>query len=216
MRKEFVVYYLKIEGENHPFYVGKTNRPEKRLVEHLSESKKAKNLKANTIKHAQRNGKRICLEVVASFDTEEETSTVEVALIAKFGRRDKGTGILCNHTDGGEGCVGWVASPESRKKMSNAKIGSKINVGRKRPDMIERFSKPVTGFDSSGKIIGKWSSARDAAKELEACFGQVSNCCLGRIRQTKSKLGNVTFRFGYYEIGIGPLPKKHTRNNTET
>jgi hypothetical protein len=53
--------------------------------------------------------------------TEEEAFRHEVYMIAVFGRKDLGTGILHNRTNGGEGSSGAVRNDETRKKMSEAK-----------------------------------------------------------------------------------------------
>jgi hypothetical protein len=51
----------------------------------------------------------------------------EIYMIAVLGRKDLGTGMLRNLTDGGEGGrkAGYKHTPEARKKMSEAKLGSK-------------------------------------------------------------------------------------------
>ena len=55
--------------------------------------------------------------------TEQEAFKHEKYMIAVFGRKDLGTGILRNKTDGGEGASGVIVSKETRKKLSKAKKG---------------------------------------------------------------------------------------------
>jgi hypothetical protein len=55
--------------------------------------------------------------------TEEEAFRHEIYMIAVYGRKDKGQGILHNFTDGGDGKSGWTTPEEVRKKQSLTKLG---------------------------------------------------------------------------------------------
>lgn len=57
--------------------------------------------------------------------TEEEAFRHERYMIFVFGRKDLGTGILLNRTDGGEGCSGRECKPETRQKIVQALLGKK-------------------------------------------------------------------------------------------
>jgi hypothetical protein len=71
--------------------------------------------------------------------TENEAFKHEIYMIALFGRKDKGTGILRNCTDGGEGGSGIILSEETKRKISEAmkkreitdKTRSKLSVSLK-------------------------------------------------------------------------------------
>ena len=57
--------------------------------------------------------------------SEEEAFKHEIYMISVFGRKDLGTGILLNMSNGGEGSSGWIATPELRKRMSESRKGKK-------------------------------------------------------------------------------------------
>jgi hypothetical protein len=71
--------------------------------------------------------------------TEEEAFKHEIYMIAVFGRKDLGTGILRNKTDGGEGNSN--PSENTRRKMSELKRGEKnYNYGKTPSEETRRKS----------------------------------------------------------------------------
>jgi hypothetical protein len=64
--------------------------------------------------------------------TEEEAFRHECYMIAVFGRKDLGTGILINLTNGGEGVSGLVMTKETKDKMSKIRKGRSIPEAQKK------------------------------------------------------------------------------------
>ena len=90
--------------------------------------------------------------------TEEEAFKHEIYMISVFGRKDLGTGILYNKTNGGDGCSGAIRTEETKQKIrekralqeftdeTRLKI-SKALKGKKRPqEVIDKIKKGRTGI----------------------------------------------------------------------
>ena len=58
---------------------------------------------------------------------EEEAFKYEVYMIAVLGRKDLGTGILINLTDGGDGSSGLIHSEETKRKIGEANKGEYLS-----------------------------------------------------------------------------------------
>jgi hypothetical protein len=93
--------YLREDGT--PYYIGKGNKSQYRAY--------GKHLRGLTPKDRNK------ILILKDNITEEEAFKHEIYMIAVFGRKDLGTGILRNLTDGGEGTSGIVRSDEYRKKL---------------------------------------------------------------------------------------------------
>ena len=65
------------------------------------------------------------IHILKSNLDEKEAYDLEKLYILMFGRKDLGTGILRNLSDGGEGPVGYKTTPEQRRKISLSRIGKK-------------------------------------------------------------------------------------------
>lgn len=134
----YYIYILNNPIINLPFYigVGKENRKSNTRREHqhkkdairLREGKKLKKPnkhKLNTILQILDSGLDVQITIHKYFNNEADAFNEEVRLIAQYGRKDLGTGILTNMTDGGEGCVNQ--SLETRLKRSNTMKGRPSN-----------------------------------------------------------------------------------------
>ena len=104
--------------------------------------------------------------------TEEEAFKHEVYMIAVLGRKDLGTGILRNKTDGGDGPSGVIRSEETRRKYSEAKKGeSNPNYGKSHSEETRRKLSEARKGESNPNY-GKSPSEETRRKKSEAMKGE--------------------------------------------
>jgi hypothetical protein len=141
--------------------------------------------------------------------TEEEAFRHEIYMIDVLGRKDLGTGILHNRTDGGEGASGAIRSDETKKRMSEAGKGRifseehmrKLSVAKKN---ISEETRRKLSEVQKGKILseetrrklsevhkGKTPSEETRRKMSEAHKG--NTYCLGKnhSEETKKKMSEA-------------------------
>ena len=126
---------------------------------------------------------------------EEAAFEHEIELIALHGRKDIGTGILHNRTDGGEGASGKRCSDETKAKMSIARSGKKL-----RP--LSDETKAKMSIARSGKNnpnYGKTASEETRRKQSIAQSGS-NNPNYGK------KLSDITKE----RIALSKIGKKHS------
>jgi NUMOD3 motif len=109
--------------------------------------------------------------------TEEEAFTLEVKMIADYGRVDNNTGILRNRTDGGEGPSGAIRTDATKLKISKSTKGktfsdatkllmSKANANKGKPISdatklkISKAKKGKTFSDATKLLMSKAKKGR--------------------------------------------------------
>lgn len=115
------IYYDPRKTPLEPIYVGKGQG--KRMIIHKTRAKNP--ILKRKIEHIKEAGLEPIVEKHIDDITHEEAMSIEMELIAKFGRIDLETGTLCNLTEGGEGTVGRIASEETKKLWSEQRKGKK-------------------------------------------------------------------------------------------
>jgi hypothetical protein len=131
---EYYTYaYLREDGT--PYYIGKGKAG--RI-----------NNKLHAIHLPPEEGRRIFLKQNL---TDEEARKHEVYMIAVLGRKDLGTGILRNVTNGGEGCSGRRLSDETKKKLSDRHKGREFTKEHRRK-LSESAKKRKASNETKEKI----------------------------------------------------------------
>ena len=137
--------------------------------------------------------------------TEDEAFRHETYMIALFGRKDLGTGILRNLTDGGEGSSGAVISEETRRKLRIARKNRifseetrrKISEASKNrsEETKKKISKALKGninalgatrSEETKKKISKALKGKTNSEEIKQ---KISNSLKGHIPWNKNKKG---------------------------
>ena len=141
---EYYTYaYLRQDGT--PYYIGK-GKGRRRYIK-----------QGRTVPLPENKDKIIILKQNL---TEEKAFKHEKYMIAIFGRKDLGTGILRNRTDGGDGPSGYIMSEEQKKLLSKIHSG-KIFTDEYRKKISEANKGSGAGkYQRTEEILLKMKKAR--------------------------------------------------------
>lgn len=148
-----------------PFYIGK-GRGRRAFV-----GKRQNPLFMRIVDKLRTNGKDPKVVKLHQNLTEHRAFELERAEIAKYGRRDNGTGILANLTDGGEGCAGIGEETLGRFAdtcLSRPSAGGNYKGVRK----TGRNWSASIRFHATTKYLGAYRTAVEAARAYDiAAYG---------------------------------------------
>lgn len=139
---------------------------------------------------------------------EDDAFKLERAYIKLFGRRNIGTGVLCNLTDGGEGTSGWVPNAETRARLSKVNSGY-VHTPEARAKMraanVGRKHSAETRAKISASHVGITHSDESRAKMREAKLGKTpsdsTRAKLSAARRGKPKSAEHRKRIGDAQRG---------------
>jgi hypothetical protein len=159
--------------------------------------------------------------------TEEEAFKHEIYMIAIFGRKDLGTGILHNRTNGGEGASGTIKSEETRRKIGEAKKGKNNPQYGKRGKNCHNYGKSPseeTRKKMSERQKGEKnhnyekSPSEETRKKMSEAQRGENNAMYGKSRSEESRRKQSEARKGKYSgekhYLYGKSPSEETKRKT--
>jgi hypothetical protein len=163
----YVYVYKTPDGQ--PYYVGKGTGP--RMRDHIRNAKKvrqpAKTFAVKFTRGLLNKGQQPVIEKLISNIDDEFALFIEQEFIRKHGRRDIGTGILTNCTDGGESIIGLPLEVRERINKNLDKGASNRFVKGQQahnkgvppnPDAIEKQRQKMIGRKASDETRAKMSA----------------------------------------------------------
>ena len=139
---------------------------------------------------------------------EEDAYQHEAYMISVFGRKDLGTGILHNKTNGGDGTKGMLLTETQRNEISQRQLGEKNHFfGKKHtPETRKRMSKAQTGekhsmFGRKHRTESREQISNSIKGENHPLYGKGhSEETKIKMRENFKKVYKITYKDGTYEI----------------
>lgn len=148
----YVYRHIRLD-KNEPFYIGIGNK------KNYERAYQTKPDRRNQIWGKIYSKTNIEIEIILEGLTKIKASEKEQEFIKLYGRKDLGTGTLCNMTDGGDGIWNCVRSEETKEKLRQQKLGDKNPMFGKTPSEKTNLkrSQSLTGQKRSEEVKKKQS-----------------------------------------------------------
>jgi len=104
------------------------------------------------------------VEILVDDITFDYAKLKEIEFIKLYGRIDLGNGTLANLTDGGDGLINRIFTPEHRRKLSLSQIGRKLSEEQK--DKLRKYRIGIPNSPEARLKISKANKGRINTPEL--------------------------------------------------
>ena len=151
----YVYRHIRLD-KNEPFYIGiGSDMTNKRANERARRSELWKKIVAKS---------EYEIEILMDGITFDEAKLKEIEFIKLYGRIDLGNGTLANLTDGGDGLINRIFTPEHRSKLSLSQIGKKLSEEQK--DKLRKYRIGIPNSPEARLKISKANKGRINTPEL--------------------------------------------------
>jgi hypothetical protein len=151
----YVYRHIRLD-KNEPFYIGiGSDMTNKRANERARRSELWKKIVAKSDYE---------IEILMDDITFDEAKLKEIEFIKLYGRIDLGNGTLANLTDGGDGLINRIFTPEHRRKLSLSQIGRKLSEEQK--DKLRKYRIGIPNSPEARLKISKANKGRVNTPEL--------------------------------------------------
>ena len=140
------------------------------------------------------------IQIVAHKLSEQEAHLLEIKLICQYGRKDLGTGILRNMSNGGEGATGYKHTEEFKENTRKFHTGKITSEETKKKQSLAAKGKHKS--EEHKKNLRKPRSAEFKAKMSEIAKNRTVSPRLGKKHSDETKALLSTHRKGKTHVEI--------------